>query len=411
MRDFGIVFGYELRSQLTKKTTRVVTLVLALIMLAATSVPRIIALFDSGKPQQETQQKAVISDAGYVADAAVLQEIAPLLGGAEYEKTYNSREDLVAALKKEEIKVGFVIQPDLSYEAVYQDRSMESDEAATLEKLLTQAVKNRLLDQKGLSAADLSQIEDATVSGQTTVMGKNSMNSFGLSLALMILVYMIVLIYGNSVSTVIAREKDSRTMEILITSTRPGSLILGKVAASGVAAIVQFGFIILVTVIGYQFNKQFYPPIVHMMLAGALTPSYIWTYLFFTITGYVMYLFLFAALGSTVSKMEDVGSATAIVQFIFIFAYLISSFAMNMPTSPVAVIGSIVPLTSIMVMPLRAALITVPISELLLSGALMLVFVVFFAFLSIKIYRWGSLNYGNKTRLTRIVKEALRGQH
>ena len=39
----------------------------------------------------------------------------------------------------------------------------------------------------------------------------------------------------------------------------------------------------------------------------------------------------------------------------------------------------------------------------------MLLFVAFFAFLSIKIYRWGSLNYGNKTRLSRIVKEALRG--
>ncbi|NLE69450.1 MAG: hypothetical protein GX611_04590, partial [Clostridiales bacterium] len=45
------------------------------------------------------------------------------------------------------------------------------------------------------------------------------------------------------------------------------------------------------------------------------------------------------------------------------------------------------------------------------AGALMLVFVAFFAYLSIKIYRWGSLNYGNKTRLTRIVKEALRREN
>jgi len=144
------------------------------------------------------------------------------------------------------------------------------------------------------------------------------------------------------------------------------------------------------------------------MLSGSLTAEYLAVYLFFSITGYIMYLFLFAALGSTVSKMEDVGSATALVQFLFIFAYIISTFAMNMPDSAISVIGSIVPLTSVMVMPLRSAMSTVPIGQIILAGALMLLFVVFFAFLSIKIYRWGSLNYGNKTRLGRIVREALR---
>ncbi len=72
-------------------------------------------------------------------------------------------------------------------------------------------------------------------------------------------------------------------------------------------------------------------------------------------------------------------------------------------------VGSIIPFTSIMVMPIRSAVMTVPWGQLILSGLLMLLTVAFFAFLSIKIYRWGSLNYGNKTRLSRIVKEALRG--
>jgi ABC-2 type transport system permease protein len=71
-------------------------------------------------------------------------------------------------------------------------------------------------------------------------------------------------------------------------------------------------------------------------------------------------------------------------------------------------VTSILPFTSVMVMPLRNSLMTVPWLEMILAGVLMVLFVVFFAFLSIKIYRWGSLNYGNKTKLSRIVREALR---
>jgi len=223
-------------------------------------------------------------------------------------------------------------------------------------------------------------------------------------------VYMMVLLYGNSVSTIIAREKDSRTMEILITSTRPSSLILGKVAAAGLSAVVQFGAVLLAAVAGYQLNRHLYPEIITAMLSGTLTASYVWSYLFFSFFGFILYLFLYAALGSTVSKMEDLGSATALVQFLFILGYFLATLAANMPSGTLAVISSIIPFTSIMVMPLRSAVITVPWGELILAGALMLLFVVFFAFLSIKIYRWGSLNYGNKTKLSRIVREALRSR-
>lgn len=124
--------------------------------------------------------------------------------------------------------------------------------------------------------------------------------------------------------------------------------------------------------------------------------------------GFILYLFLFAALGSTVSKMEDLAGATSLVQFLFIAAYLLATVSAQMPDSTLAVIGSVIPFTSVMVMPLRCAMTTVPWGQLILAGGLMLLFVAFFAFLSIKIYRWGSLNYGNKTKLSRIVQEALR---
>ena len=408
MRDFLTVFRYELKTQLTKKTAIVTTVVLMVVMLLLSSIPRIIALFDSGSKDTDTSITQVIPMAGYaISDEATKALLATVIGqDASY---YPDKAALENALRDKTIEIGYVVDKSLDYEAIYLDRSMDDTRDSQLGTLLTQVKKQQMIAEKGLTQTDFDAIEGARAEGSTTILGRNSMNNYALSFALMLLIYMIVLMYGNGVSSIIAREKDSRTMEILITSTRPTSLILGKVAAAGVAAIVQFGMVVLAAYVGYQLNRELYPPFVSMMLSGTLTPSFLWTYLFFSLFGFILYLFLFAALGSTVSKMEDLGSATALVQFLFIGGYILATFAANMPASPLAVVGSIIPFTSIMVMPIRSAVMTVPWAQLILAGALMLLFVALFAFLSIKIYRWGSLNYGNKTRLSRIVKEALRG--
>ncbi len=408
MRDFLTVFRYELKTQLTKKTAIVTTVVLMVVMLLLSSIPRIIALFDSGSKDTDTSITQVIPMAGYaISDEATKALLAPVIG--QDASHYPDKAALENALRDKTIEIGYVVDKSLDYEAIYLDRSMDDTRDSQLGTLLTQVKKQQMIAEKGLTQTDFDAIEGARAEGSTTILGRNSMNNYALSFALMLLIYMIVLMYGNGVSSIIAREKDSRTMEILITSTRPTSLILGKVAAAGVAAIVQFGMVVLAAYVGYQLNRELYPPFVSMMLSGTLTPSFLWTYLFFSLFGFILYLFLFAALGSTVSKMEDLGSATALVQFLFIGGYILATFAANMPASPLAVVGSIIPFTSIMVMPIRSAVMTVPWAQLILAGALMLLFVALFAFLSIKIYRWGSLNYGNKTRLSRIVKEALRG--
>ncbi len=412
MKHFATVFNYELKTQLTKKAGIVTMIVMIIIALVGTSVPRIIALFDKpaepGTPTEITAPAPEVDSAiGYVVtdeDAARL--LAPAIG--ENPKLYDSRDALVKAIEAEEVELGFVIDQSLNYEAIFKDRSMYEERDTHFGNALTHIKKEQMILSHGLTVDDFNAIENQSAQGQVTILGKNSGNNYLLSFVLMLVVYMVVLMYGNTVSSIIAREKDSRTMEILITSTRPSSLILGKVTAAGVAAVLQFGLVVLAAYIGFQMNKSTYPEIVIMMVSGSLSSSYLLTYLFFSFFGFILYLFLYAALGSTVSKMEDLGSATALVQFLFIFSYVMASIAAQTPNSTLAVVASVIPFSAIMVMPMRAGLVSVPWSQLILAGGLMLVAVAFFAFLSIKIYRWGSLNYGNKTKLTRIVKEALR---
>ncbi len=408
MRDFLTVFRYEFRSQVVKKAAIVTMVIIMAILLIVTSLPRIISLFEGA--QDQPQPENGIHQAGYVRAEGEAQRLLETILGTQA-RAYDDRAALADALAEGEVEVGFLLNKDLSYEALYQDRSMQDERDSQFAQALTSLLKEKKMGDLGLSTQDYLAIEGSAAIGKTTVLGRNSLDNYFISFFLLLLVYIVVLMYGSSVSSIIAREKDSRTMEILITSTRPSRLIIGKVAAAGLAALIQFGGIILVGVIGFLLNKSTYPPELLMLVSGSLTTTYLLTYAFFTFFGFVLYLFLYAALGSTVSKMEDLASATSLVQFLFIAAYILATFAAQMPGSALSVIGSIVPFTSIMVMPLRSAMSTVPLWQTLLAGGLMLLFVAFFAYLSIKIYRWGSLNYGNKTKLRRIVKEALRREH
>lgn len=408
MRDFRIVFGYELKQQLSKKTVRVTTIILIVVALLATSIPRISSMFTGGdQPDGPQADTTLIQGVGYVFDSAQLREDYTALLGLTEENLYQSREELVARLQDNGLKAGFVVGQE-GYEAIYLDKGVDDNQDRSFEQVMGQYQRQQLLNQRGLTLEDLNVIESHTPQSTLTVMGKATENNILIAMVLMVVVYMLVLLYGNTTSVMIAREKDSKAMELLITSTRPTPLIFGKVAAAGVSGLAQFGLIVAAAYGGFLFNQEFYDPTLRMMLVGSLSRSYVLTYLFFTITGYILYLFLYAALGSTVSRVEDVNSATAVVQFIFIAGYVASSAVIGNPGGALAVAVSLFPFTSIMVMPVRAGLMTVPAWQLLAAGVLMVAAVALFAWLSIKIYRWGSLNYGNKTNIFKVFKEALR---
>lgn len=406
MRNFRIVFGYELKNQLSKKSMILTTLILTLVMAGVTFIPRISGLLSSGAKEgaPKAAYSALADQTGYTSeDAALMERVAKALDLKE-ENLYQDRDCLVKAVQGKKLKTGFVLTGPTAFEAVWQDKELEASTAEQLAEALRSMFVNDKLSEKNITLEELQALQNTQVDYQETILGKNSANSVFLAFALLFVVYLIVLIYGSITSTMIAREKDSKTMELLITSCKPSSLILGKVAASGVSAVLQMGIIFLGAFIGYKINQSTMPPYLTAMLSGTLTMQYVITYLLYSIVGYVMYLFLYAALGSTVSKVEDVNNATGLVQILFVAGYISSSFAMNMPNSPLSVVTSIFPFTSLMVMPLRSAIVTVPVWQYLLSGSLLILSAVLLAALSIKIYRWGTLNYGNKKGLLHAVR-------
>lgn len=413
MKKIGLVFKYELKNQLGKKSVQISTLILMLIIIGICFAFRLGIFSGNGNGNALNFLKS-----GYTLEDKTGFAFANEELKASYKEKlklpddaiFSSKEDLKQNILENKLKKGYFIESFGSFKKIMLDMSLNEMEKSKLLPYAKQIQREQFLKNKGLDEKASRELLNLDVKTDNVVLGKDSRFSAIPAFILMFFVYLIVLIYGASTATIIAREKDSKTMELLITSVKPSKLIIGKVLASGASAIIQSLMLLLAFVIGYKLNAAYMPPIIKFALMGSFTTEYIASYVFFSLFGFLMYLFLYAALGSTVSKVEDVQSATGFVQFLFIAGYIIASSTMSIPNSPVLKIASFIPFTSIMTMPFRSALVSVSFVEYLLSGGLLILANLLFCYLSIKIYRWGTLNYGNKPNFIKAIKAALKNK-
>jgi ABC-2 type transport system permease protein len=309
---------------------------------------------------------------------------------------FDSESDLRKALNNEKISQAFIITSPTSLTTIVINRDLYSNASYPIQNALTQLQIQRNLNQLGLDPIKVSQAYNVNITINEEIIGKDASDSFLIAYVLMFAVYMLVIMYGAMVSTSVAREKDNRTMELLITSTKPDALIIGKVFANGLAGVLQFGFISTVGILGIVINRANYPTEIISMVLGGLRWDSMMVFLIFTFFGYLLYLFIYASLGSLVSKMEDVSSSVAPITLLFIASYIIATLGLQMPEIMIVKIGSYIPFTAILAMPVRYFLTSVSWIELAASLIIMIFTAWLFARISIDIYRLGSLNYGNK---------------
>jgi ABC-2 type transport system permease protein len=131
-------------------------------------------------------------------------------------------------------------------------------------------------------------------------------------------------------------------------------------------------------------------------------------FIFYFLGGYLLYASLFAAIGSVVSDDQNEAQQMVFpVMMPIVLGFVIMTKAAAEPDSPLVVFGSIFPLTSPVVMVGRI-MYDVPVSQLILSMVLLVLTVLFFVWLSAKIYRTGILMYGKKVSWKEMIKWAFR---
>ena len=405
MKQFKNIFRFELTEMFQKNSIRITTVIICLLVFGATFIPPIFNKEDEiiDEPNPPVQEVLPMDHLVFVLnDVYSQEELEGALGTSIHILT--TLDEAKQSVESKEYEKAVMFASPTEYPLIANDLGSFDTDELMLTSIITELAKIKNFKDKGIDPQEALEALNFEVKVDYQLLGKSSTQGFFFAYVIMFVLYMLILFFGQSVSTSIAREKDSRTMELLITSTSTKDLILGKVMAMGVLGIAQMSLIIISGLIGFVINKGNYPEMLLHMFKTSLSLDVIIVYILFSALGYILYLFIFAALGSLVSKVEDVGGAITPITLLFVVAFMIASFALQLPNSSIVVISSFIPFVSLFTMPIRYMLTTVEIWHLAISLGLMAITVVLIEKLSIYIYRFGSLNYGNKIKIREIIR-------
>lgn len=408
MTNLKTVFLFEFKNLIRKKSLIIATVILCVISLGITFVPGVMSMFGGSDSANDVPAETSVLSGypGFVIDNQEDKEAVIQTFQLNDDQLFSSKDELSNAITSEnqDIDSGFVIHSLVDYEYLVNDLSMYDTNQLIFENVMISLQTTKNLSDAGIDPAAVAAASQVTVNSSVDILGKNSTQGFAIAYIYMFAMYMLILLYGTNVSTSVAREKDSRTMELLITSTKPVVLIIGKVFAAGLTGLIQVVSVIACAVIGVIINFSSYPEFLQQMLAMSVSLQNLFVFGLFGFCGYMLYLFVYAAFGSLVSKVEDVSSAVAPITYLFVFAFIIASMSITAPDMSIVKVSSYIPFVSLFTLPIRNMMLSISWIEIIASLLILIVTTVIIAQFSIYIYRLGSLNYGNKLKLKDVFK-------
>jgi ABC-2 type transport system permease protein len=265
------------------------------------------------------------------------------------------------------------------------------------------------MTEAGLSAQAADDILNYDPSGSIVTVampdeddGGNYQQNLVYAYVMLFILYFTLMSSGQYILTSVVREKTTKTMELLITSCKTDTLIHGKVLGVGLAGLTQMAVIAAASGLSMLAAGRGKPA--DEMLASGIPPDVIAFMVLFFMLGFFAYAYLYAGLGSTVSRMEDAGSVSMLPMMLIIAGFFGAIFGMFTPGAVWVRVLSHIPLISPMVMFMRVCVHTAPWWEACLAAAVQFTAIMFFGWLSARIYRMGTLLYGNKPNLRELAR-------
>ncbi|WP_294796028.1 ABC transporter permease [uncultured Fenollaria sp.] len=394
----GLITSFEFKQLIKTKSYKITTIVFFVLALLGAFVPRLIQgnIFKSITDEFNKTQKlgVIIND-----DSIDESELKSFLSNYEVH-LYTDEEKLKDDVLSKELDRGAIIDVDSILKFVLNSKLTDMGDG--LDRVLNEYRYKKLIEAEGIDYAKIKALQLNQYQINEVVLGKDSKQNYFIIYILLFLLYMIILTYGQITATSVAKEKNDRTMELLITSTKPKYLILSKVLATVLSAVIQVSFLFIGFGLGYLFNKEYWSDIFSITSAPI---QIIAIFILFMIAGFFLYLFIFATLGALVNKIEEVSQSISSATILIVLAYFGAIFALTSGSeSSFVAFLSYFPLTSPFVMFIRAGMVNISIVEVAISFAILVVSAYFIYKLACDIYRLGTLQYGNRMTLKQAFK-------
>ncbi|MGI6278964.1 MAG: ABC transporter permease [Acutalibacteraceae bacterium] len=407
MNQFGKIFNFELKSYFKNKIFVGVTVFLVLLITALMFYPRIKDTFKT-ETDTLTDNRAVMLVKPVSQEKSEITKTAFAAAFANYDVrlTEANKEQIAKSIRSGEAECAFVITGDTSYTYYVNNLSMYDVNSAVAEEVLQNLYRINAMIGSGMSPEQASAVMDVKIEGKTEKLGVDQMQNYWYTYIMIFALYMVILLYGQMVATNVASEKSSRAMELLITSAKPVSMMFGKVLASCLAGLIQLVAIFSSSVICYNLNKSYWKDNWVVGSIFDMPPNLLLYMILFFVLGFFIYAFLYGAIGSTATKLEDINTSVMPVTMLFIIAFfiVIFSLASSRVDTVLMKICSFIPFTSPMAMFTRIAMSTVAWYEIAASVAILIISVIGVGIISAKIYRVGVLLYGTAPKLGAVIK-------
>ncbi len=404
MKDILTVIKFTMRDLLSRKSFRISTLIIVVLIVLGFNVPGFINNLTGG----DFSDTVILSDPNDLYRGA-LEQLGQDTNNSEYKFEISplSFEEIKDKINRDEVSSAIMIEPGnentIKFSYIVKNAATITAPPTALVDTLSNLYVNLQIQKLHLSEAELAKIspnfEFNIEQTDTQEVGGNIFVMMILSMVLFFAIYFC----AYQVSSSITVEKTSKIMETLVTSTSPRTIVLGKTIGIGFVGLLQVILLATVAVISaYAFLD---PELLNAMLdLSNFTPYLAFIVILYFILGYFMYALLYAVTGSTVSKPEDIQAANTPVALVTMIGFYLAYFTLTNPTGSLNTFAALFPISSPFCMPIRVMMGIASGWEVLLSVAILVVTCIIIAHIAIKIYSDAILNYGTRMSLRDIIK-------
>ncbi len=435
MSNISIIIQREYAIRVRKKSFLILTLLVPILFIGLVTLPMIL-----GQMGIDTKEIAILDKTGIYE--GLFEDNAEF----HFTKATKSIEAYKSSNKKAEgIDAVLEIRQDLLEDpkaiALYGYSQLPSSVSSHINSVLS----NYLSDEKLMSynIDNIKQIladSKVSININTYKWGEDGSSertsgelAQGISMVFMFVIFMLIMTLAGTVQAGVLEEKKNRIMEVMVSSTKPFDLMMGKIIGIGLVGITQLICWVLLTTILFLvaqflflgnlysaeaiqsmqasqvsgmaagFDAESFKEMQDMMsiISGISFTKLILSFFIYFIGGYMLFASIFAVIASMVSSDEDTTQFMMPVTLLMLFGFYAAFGSMNNPEGTLAFWCSLIPFTSPFVMMVRLPY-DVPFWQMALSVSLLYGCFILMVYLGAKIYRVGVLMYGKKPSLKEI---------
>ena len=391
MRSLWLVAKHEYRRTVLRRAFVLVTLAIPLGMVALIALAISVAMMSENNLPVGYVDKAGILDVTRHATLPNADERIEV-------RAFPDEEAALAALELEEIQAFFVFPSDypntLETDLYYLEEPPSNDVwgdfssfvRVNLVATYPAEVRNRLFEGPNITVHDIVSNREFSESSMINVI---------LPFVATFFFFVATMSASGHMLQVVAKEKENRTMEIMITSVTPGQLIGGKTVGLLAAALTQLSIYVIAAVVGLIVAA----PRVEALQQLTVPWAYLGVMALFFFPAYALVGAVMVAIGGAVTKVQEGQQVAGILNLFFMAPVFLLTVIFKNPAAPVVVFLTLFPTTAFMTISLRWGLGTVPLWQIGVSWVLLVATTIFMVWAAARVFRAGMLRYGQPLNL------------